>query len=413
MRTWSARTCRRILGDETQAADAVQETFFQLTKDADRITGSLGSWLHKVATRRAVDVIRQNASRRRREQSYASDAVCRTDTWSEVEPAVDEALEQLPDNLREVLLLHFLQGRTTTQIAAAQGLSQPTISRRMNEGLELLRQVLRERGVQAGLVPLQTVLLHTNYIAPEALRYGLGKIALAKATLTGTAWAAPASAPAAAAGAKLALAGAALVLAAGTTWVAHKDFTHSPASIGAQTTVAQSAPDSPGSGAPQPSFESVPAQSASAPDPSQPRLQPDTTAAFSLPAPRGFVFPGRQAFAQGAPQVILPFTAQTNIQSAHTQKAGITNAQESPLSPPATNAPRARTAAKAPSWLYGASGAPEVYAAPGAYSQPAATERNTPDARAFNTGATVGPAPARGRAPPFAPSRPPAPGQKK
>ncbi|MGA2658958.1 MAG: sigma-70 family RNA polymerase sigma factor, partial [Verrucomicrobiota bacterium] len=178
-------TCRRILGDETQAADAVQETFFQLAKDADRITGSLGSWLHQVATRRAVDVIRQNASRRRREKSYASDAVCRTSTWSEVEPAVDEALEELPENLREVLLLHFLQGRTTTQIAAAQGISQPTISRRMNEALELLRQILRERGVQAGSVPLQTVLLHSNYIAPEALRCGLGKIALAKATLTG------------------------------------------------------------------------------------------------------------------------------------------------------------------------------------------------------------------------------------
>jgi RNA polymerase sigma factor (sigma-70 family) len=406
-------TFRRILGDETQTADAVQETFFQLAKDADRITGSLGSWLHQVATRRAVDVIRQNASRRRREKSYASDAVCRTSTWSEVEPAVDEALEELPENLREVLLLHFLQGRTTTQIAAAQGISQPTISRRMNEALELLRQILRERGVQAGSVPLQTVLLHSNYIAPEALRCGLGKIALAKATLTGAACAAPASAPAAAAGVKLALAGVTLVLAAGTTWVAHKDFSRIPAPNGAQSTVAQSAPDSPGSGAPQTSLEALPAQASSAPDPSQPRLQPDTAAAFSLPAPRGFVFPGRQAFAQVAPQVVLPFTFQTNTQSAHTQKAGITNAQESQLFPLATNAPRARAAAKAPLWLYGASGGAEVHAGPGAFSRPATMERITPDARAFNAAAAVGPAPARGFAPPFAPIRSPAQAQKK
>src|SRR3954469_3619396 len=57
-------TSWRILRDETLAADAVQETFFQLVKNAEKITGSLGSWLHKVATRRSVDLIRQNVSRR-------------------------------------------------------------------------------------------------------------------------------------------------------------------------------------------------------------------------------------------------------------------------------------------------------------------------------------------------------------
>jgi RNA polymerase sigma factor (sigma-70 family) len=406
-------TCRRILGDETQAADAVQETFFQLAKDADRITGSLGSWLHRVATRRAVDVIRQNASRRRREQSYASDAVCRTSAWSEVEPAVDEALEELPENLRDVLLLHFLQGRTTTQIAAAQGVSQPTISRRMNEALELLRQILRERGVQAGLVPLQTVLLHSNYVAPEALRYGLGKIALAKATLTGTAWTASASGPAGAGGVKLALAGAALVLAAGTTWVAHKELGHSPAPIAAQPAVAQSAPGSAGSGASQSSVEGMPGESSSAPDHRQPRLQPDTADTISLPVPRGPVFPGQQTFAGWAPQIVLPFTAQTNIQGARARMAGTTNAAQSQLSPLATNAPLARPAAMAPFWLYGASDGAEVYTGPGAYRRPAAVEGMTPDARAFNGRATVEPSPARGFALSFAPLRSPPQAQKK
>jgi RNA polymerase sigma factor (sigma-70 family) len=351
-------TCRRILGDETQTADAVQETFFQLAKDADRITGSLGSWLHQVATRRAVDVIRQNASRRRREQSYASDALCHANTWSEVEPAVDEALEELPENLREVLLLHFLQGRTTTQIAAAQGVSQPTISRRMNEGLELLRQTLRKRGIQAGMVPLQTVLLHSNYIAPEALRYGLGKIALAKATWTGTAWAASASAPAAAGGVKVALAGAALVLAAGTTWVAHKELVHSPAPIAAQTTAAQPAPGSAGSATPQASLETAPAQGPSAQGSWQPGLPPDAADTFSLPASPGFAVPRQQTLAAGVPQVVWPVTPYTNIQSAAARKAGITNAQEPRSaffltnSPPAPAAGFGRWAGPAPnrSW---------------------------------------------------------------
>ena len=52
-------TCRRILREEALAADAVQENFFQLAKNAEKINGSLGSWLHKVATRRCLDLIRR------------------------------------------------------------------------------------------------------------------------------------------------------------------------------------------------------------------------------------------------------------------------------------------------------------------------------------------------------------------
>jgi RNA polymerase sigma factor (sigma-70 family) len=177
-------TSWRILGDEALAADAVQETFFQLVKNADKITGSLGSWLHRVATRRAIDLIRQNISRRSREECYAEQADLDGSSWSEVEPIVDEALEELPEDLKELLLLHFMQGRSTIQIAAAQGVSQPTISRRLTKALDQLRQILRDRGIVAGLVPVQAVLLHGNQLAPEGVRASLGKIALVKAAGT-------------------------------------------------------------------------------------------------------------------------------------------------------------------------------------------------------------------------------------
>ena len=210
-------TCRRILGDEAQAADASQETFFQLIKSADQVRGSLGAWLHCVATRRAVDLVRQNASRRQREQSYAYETENRASSWAEVESVVDEALEGLPEDLRELLLQHFLQGRSTVQIAAARRVSQPTISRRMTEALELVREKLRARGVQVGLVPLQTLLLHSNHVAPAAVRVGLGKLALAKAA---AGWGSVGAAPASGLALKFALAVAAITLAAGLAWVA-------------------------------------------------------------------------------------------------------------------------------------------------------------------------------------------------
>ena len=64
-------TCMRILADRDSAADATQETFFQLLKKAGEITGSIPAWLHRVATGKAVDRIRAESSRKRAEVRYA------------------------------------------------------------------------------------------------------------------------------------------------------------------------------------------------------------------------------------------------------------------------------------------------------------------------------------------------------
>lgn len=122
-------TCRRVLGSESEAADVAQETFFQFFQQADEITTSTGAWLHKVATCRALDVVRQNIARRRREEAYAAEHPRVPDSWAEVEPLVDEALDALPDDQRELLVLHFLERRTMTDLAWDYGVSQPTVSR--------------------------------------------------------------------------------------------------------------------------------------------------------------------------------------------------------------------------------------------------------------------------------------------
>jgi RNA polymerase sigma factor (sigma-70 family) len=234
-------TCYRILREEARASDAVQETFLQLARSAARIQGSVGGWLHRVATRRAVDLVRQEVSRRQREHRYALDAETGASTWSEVESAVDAALEELPEDLREVLVLHFLQGRSTVQIAAVQQLSQPTISRRINEALELMRETLRGQGIQVAVAPLQTLLLHSNRLVPQAVRAGLGKIALAKAVVAHTSAAAPGAVGSALA-VKAAAVAAAVTVAAGAGWVAHRELRESPSPLPAAPAVARQEP---------------------------------------------------------------------------------------------------------------------------------------------------------------------------
>ena len=169
----------RILADMDRAADVAQETFLQLTKDAGAVTGSLPGWLHRVATHKAIDQMRRETSRRRRETAYMASRRREVAEWKDISPYVDEGLNELDPEMRDILVAHFLEGRTTRHIAGVRGISQATVSRRIEAGVASLRGVLRRRGiiVAAGALSL---LLGENAVkaAPAALMAELGKIAL-------------------------------------------------------------------------------------------------------------------------------------------------------------------------------------------------------------------------------------------
>jgi len=141
-------TCVRVLEDADQAADATQETFFQLTRKAAEVRGSLAAWLHQVAVGKAVDRIRADSARRQREQRHAQAAAGGDPTWREVSPHVDEALSRLDERTRDLLVRHYSDGRSMTELAGELGISCPTVSREISAGLVRLRAELKRRGVR-------------------------------------------------------------------------------------------------------------------------------------------------------------------------------------------------------------------------------------------------------------------------
>lgn len=169
----------RVLADVDRAADVTQDTFLQLTKDAYEVTGSLPGWLHRVATRKAIDQMRRESARRRREARYAADHPHTESKWSDISSCVDEELNKLDYEMRDILIAHFLEGQTTRRIAAVRGVSQATISRRIEAGVANLRGALRRRGIIVAAGGLG-VLLRENvtHAAPAALMSELGKLAL-------------------------------------------------------------------------------------------------------------------------------------------------------------------------------------------------------------------------------------------
>jgi len=229
-------TCTRILADPTGAEDAAQECFLRLLRKADTVHASLAGWLHRCATDISIDEVRRRALRKNKEEvrSRMNASSNNESTWNDLAPHLDNALEELPDDLRVVVVEHFLQRRTQAEVARELGVSAMTVSRRIDSGVSELRKKLKKAGVVVSSALLASLVAENAVCAaPAALGAALGKVALAGAVKASevsaaagatSAWVAKgtvAGALTAAAKVKIVAVVAAAVLAAGGV-VAHK-----------------------------------------------------------------------------------------------------------------------------------------------------------------------------------------------
>jgi RNA polymerase sigma factor (sigma-70 family) len=142
------RVCRRLA--PAHADDAFQAAFLILAcrVAAVRTPAAVGSWLVGVAGR----VARQMRKAEHRRAGYERHAGCdRSPTASpdagEVAAVLDDELAQLPDDLRDPVVLCLIAGRTHAQAAADLGASVRTLRRRLDRARAVLRARLERRGV--------------------------------------------------------------------------------------------------------------------------------------------------------------------------------------------------------------------------------------------------------------------------
>ncbi|HEX4055652.1 MAG TPA: sigma-70 family RNA polymerase sigma factor [Tepidisphaeraceae bacterium] len=172
-------TCLRVIGDGSRAEDLSQETFFRLMRRPHEVRQNLGGWLHRTATHLALDSLRSETSRRRREIVYSTQCDHEASSWAELSPSVDQALSDMPEELRTLLVEHFLLGKSQAQLAAETEQSASTISRRMHQALDELREHLRLKGVYALPAVLAGLLCHVAARqAPASLVRELGKMTM-------------------------------------------------------------------------------------------------------------------------------------------------------------------------------------------------------------------------------------------
>lgn len=148
---------RRVTGDPALAEDVTQEVFVRLWDRPDRFDpsrGSLRSFLLAQSHSRAVDMIRSQSSRARREEQEAR-AVghdgydLEREVWDlSVADQVARALAELPPEERAAIELAYYGGYTYREVAAKLSEPEGTVKSRIRAGLRRMRSTLTTSGVR-------------------------------------------------------------------------------------------------------------------------------------------------------------------------------------------------------------------------------------------------------------------------
>ncbi|MDX9972957.1 MAG: sigma-70 family RNA polymerase sigma factor [FCB group bacterium] len=173
-------TCKRTLGNPADAEELTQECFLRLATGNVRIRTSLGGWLHSAATSLSINRLRSDNRRRKREEIAAAEIPATTEpAWNDIQRFVDQAIAELPEDLRDPLIRHFLQRETHDQIAHDLGLTRSAVTKRIANGIERVRETLKKSGVLLTTATLTALASeHLAEAAPAALKAALGRIAL-------------------------------------------------------------------------------------------------------------------------------------------------------------------------------------------------------------------------------------------
>lgn len=139
----------RILGNEGDALDAMQEAALRVFQRLDVIYGveSLSSYLATTARNVALDMVRQRSRRKVRTGEEAMEWLP-DQTQEEVRPdevsVLESAIERLPANYREALFLRYREDLNSKQIAERLGISHANARARVSRAHRALRREMKE-----------------------------------------------------------------------------------------------------------------------------------------------------------------------------------------------------------------------------------------------------------------------------
>ena len=145
--------CRRIAGNDADAADATQEALMAIVRGLPKFDNraAFSTWSYRVATNACLDELR------RRKRRPTPGLVNEHDGWAahqgdDPEPAFDEqlvvrdelqaALNQLPEEFRAAVVLRDCGGLDYAEIAEVLGIPPGTVRSRIARGRAKLAEIV-------------------------------------------------------------------------------------------------------------------------------------------------------------------------------------------------------------------------------------------------------------------------------
>jgi len=128
------RRCRSILKNEEKALDAMQDCFVKLLRDSGRLTGdSPSSLLYRIATNVCLNALRADRTGRTdgAEELDSLAAVGDVEETGVAKRLVEEIFRNELPSTRLMAYLHYVDGMTLEETAAASGLSLSGVRKRL------------------------------------------------------------------------------------------------------------------------------------------------------------------------------------------------------------------------------------------------------------------------------------------
>ena len=128
----------RLIQDQTEAEDLVQETWVRIARSANSFNPSrrFRPWVYGIALNLARDLHRK---RRVRSRAPVDPPAPRTDTSPLERLDLRGRLARLPDQLREVLMLRYYEGMNEAEMAEALGVPRGTVKSRLHAAVRALK----------------------------------------------------------------------------------------------------------------------------------------------------------------------------------------------------------------------------------------------------------------------------------
>ncbi len=141
--------CYRLMGDYDEAHDCAQEAFIKAYRGLPAFRGEarFSTWLYRIAVNTCRDSIDRRGSRRatvdpdrsRSPMSSPDELALKNDT----ERAVQGAISALPEELRVLVVLRDIEGKSYEDIEEITGMKEGTVKSRLSRARHRLRDSLR------------------------------------------------------------------------------------------------------------------------------------------------------------------------------------------------------------------------------------------------------------------------------